>query len=96
MGSSKHIDFAKLAYRYKSQSVLLGEEFKYGSLSSYSDVFTDDVVVVFVDVGTVTASDMRRMHYVLIILLALTIIQGHRSKISQKNKRLIISELLIL
>ena len=57
------------------------------SLASYS---SETVEVIIINLGTVTASDMR-MHQVSVIL-TLTFIQGHTDRNLENNKCLIISE----
>ena len=53
-------------------------------------LFESSDVVIIVELGTVTASDMR-MHHVLIIL-TMTFIQGRKNRNHENNKYFIISE----
>ena len=57
---------------------------------SFANDSSETVEVIIIKLGTVTASDMR-MHHVLIIL-ALPFIQGHTDLNHENNKCLIISE----
>ena len=57
---------------------------------SLTSDFSGTVDVIIVNLGMVTASDMR-MHHMLIIL-TMTFIQGHTDRNHENNKCLIISE----